>query len=74
MNIPHRHVLSDGNAVWIQRTKVIGTRKPQWSLVQMTGHEFTDAPIITPLRDEAHGLDLLADILKADVLEELGAQ
>lgn len=70
-DILHRHVLSDGNAVWLQRTKLVGTRKPQWSLVQMTGHEFTDAPLITDLRDEAHGLDLLSDILKADVLEEM---
>lgn len=69
-DILHRHGLADGNAVWIQRTKVIGQRKPVLALVQMTGQEFTDAPMITPLRDEAHGLDLLADILKADVLEE----
>lgn len=66
-DILHRHVLSDGNAVWLQRTKLPGIRKPQWSLVQVTGQEFTDAPIITPLRDLNHGLDLLADILKADV-------
>lgn len=70
-DILHRHVLSDGNAVWIHRIKLPGIRKPQWSLVQMTGHEFTDAPMITPLQDEAHGLELLAEILKADVLEEM---
>ena len=68
-DIKHRHVLSDGLPVWLQRVKIPGTRKPQWSLVQMTGHGFTDAPEITPLRDEAHGLELLAEILKADVLE-----
>lgn len=65
-DIYEKHHLGDcGRSVWIQRTKIPGVRKPSWS-----GAGPLDAPTITDLRDYNHGLALLADILKADVLEE----
>lgn len=68
-DIIEKHRLAEGNAVWIQRIKIPGVRKPKWSVV-VSGLGFTDAPEITDCRDKGEAYGRLADILKADVMEE----
>lgn len=60
--------LSDGRAVWIQRIKVPGVRKPHWSVV-VCAIAMLEAPTLynVPSLDEA--LSKLGDILQADVTE-----
>lgn len=63
-----RHDLSDGRRVWIQRVKVPGVRKAKWTVVT-TGLGRWDAPEIVECDGKSAALAVLADILKADVLE-----
>lgn len=67
-DIMERYDLSDGRAVWIQRIKVPGVRKPTWTVVT-TGIGRWDAPDIVETADRDAAYRLLADILKADCLE-----
>ena len=69
-DVIERHDLSDGRAVWIQRHKVPGIRRASWSVV-VTGHGPTDAPDILPAHNKNNAHAVLADILRADLMDEL---
>ncbi len=67
-DVIERHELSDGRAVWIQRHKIPGVRRAAWSVVT-TGQGPLDAPEISDAQDKDDAHRILADILRADVLE-----
>jgi len=70
-NVIHRHELSDGRAVWIQRIKIPGVRRPRWTVVTVNPlSQYPTAPQIVDAQSKDQALGILADILRADVLEE----
>ena len=69
-DVIEKHELADGRRVWIQRVKVPGVRRPFWTVV-ISGHSLTDEPDITECASREAAVLVFAEILKADVMEEL---
>jgi len=67
-DVIERHELSDGRAVWIQRVKIPGIRRAAWSVV--TANPYPDAPEIVDAQNKDQARGILADILRADLMEE----
>jgi hypothetical protein len=68
-DIFHKHTLSEGRSVWMQRIKVPRVRKPFWSVVTSNGG--LEAPDIVSVTDLNSGLKVLADLLQDAVCETL---